>query len=87
MSEEQRKIDLGIWGKKKVPSMVRNQNGGVKKETHEGIEGGAVGEAAMAAVKKQRDENRRGKQSMSGSLRMEANQSWPRTKMAQNMVP
>lgn len=48
-----------------VPSMIRNQNEGMKKKTHEGIKRRTVGEAAMATgkrKKKQRDRKQREKE-------------------------
>ena len=53
MSEKQSKNDLGILRGRKVPSMIRNQNGGMKNKTHEAIKRSTVGEAPMAAMEQQ----------------------------------
>lgn len=41
-----------------VPSMIRNQNEGMKKKTHEGIKRRTVGEAAMATGKRKKKTER-----------------------------
>lgn len=53
---------------KRVPSMIRNQNEGMKNKTHEIIKCRTVGEAPMAAEetsKKQRDRKQREKEKQS----------------------